>query len=136
MTTTKHIDETAVTQLLALLDIGSTRHTLRPLPGSSSNITEVLEYETAGNQTRRLVLHHYAPSPHYDQGEKAAREFKTLTLLAAHHIPIPQPLLLDQNGTHLGTPGIVTSFVPGRQTLPPPDPSPWLHELATTLARL
>lgn len=120
------MDETTVTRLLALLAPSSTGYTLRPLPGSFSNVTKVLEYETAGGQIQRLVLRRYAPSAHYDQGEKAAREFKTLTLLAAHQLPVPQPLLLDQTGAYLGTPGTVTAFVPGRQTLPPSDAAPWL----------
>jgi len=108
---------------------------VRPLPGSFSNETTLLVYETAVG-TEQVVLRRYAVFGSYDRGKKAEREFKTLALLQKHDIPSPKPLLLDKSGELLGSPGIVTSFVPGRQLIRPTDEAAWVAELAQTLARI
>jgi aminoglycoside phosphotransferase (APT) family kinase protein len=56
--------------------------------------------------------------------------------LQQHHIPAPTPLLLDKSGDLLGSPGIVTSFVPGQQIILPQNEASWIAELAKTLARI
>ncbi len=108
---------------------------IRPLPGSFSNETTLIVYETAVGP-KQIVLRRYAVFGSYDRGEKAEREFKTLALLRQHHIPAPTPLLLDKSGDSLGSPGIVTSFVPGQQVILPSDQTTWITELAKTLARI
>lgn len=107
----------------------ATLQEIRPLPGSFSNETTLLEYETAVG-TEQVVVRRYAVFGEYDRGKKAEREFKTLALLHKHGIPVPQPLLLDKSGDLLGSPGIVTSFVPGQQLIQPSDESAWVTELA------
>jgi aminoglycoside phosphotransferase (APT) family kinase protein len=70
----------------------------------------------------------------YDRGEKARREFKTLELLSTHGIPVPELLYLDDSGAMLGSPGIVTRYLPGRLVMSQPYPAHWAEALAKTLA--
>jgi aminoglycoside phosphotransferase (APT) family kinase protein len=72
----------------------------------------------------------------YDRGEKAVREYRTLEHMAREGIPVPHPLLLDETGDLLGSPGIVTAFVPGLHIDRPEDPESWADELGKVLARL
>lgn len=108
--------ETNYKELIEQLDAAARLVEVRPFPGSFSNETTLLTLETAvGHQ--QIVVRRCAVFGDYDRGEKAEREFKTLALLQNHGIPAPQPLLLDKSGDLLGTPGIVTSFVPGQQII-------------------
>lgn len=104
--------------------------------GSFSNETSRLLIKTAVGAESSLVIRRYAVFGSYDRGEKASREFRTLQLLQQHNVPAPAPLLLDTNGELLGSPGIVTSYVPGRQVITPPHTAIWVNELAHTLARI
>jgi aminoglycoside phosphotransferase (APT) family kinase protein len=123
------------TKIIGQLGDSGTLTEVRPLPGSFSNETTLINYETAVG-SKQIVVRRYAVFGDYDRGEKAEREFKTLALLQQHHIPAPTPLLLDKTGELLGSPGIVTSFVPGQQVIVPSDQASWVAELATTLAQI
>jgi aminoglycoside phosphotransferase (APT) family kinase protein len=83
-----------------------------------------------------MVIRRYAVFGSYDRGQKAHREFKALELAQRHGIPVPEPLYLDDTGQLLGTPGIVTRFVPGDLVSAPPDPARRARSLATMLARI
>jgi aminoglycoside phosphotransferase (APT) family kinase protein len=73
----------------------------------------------------------------YDRSEKALREFKTFEYLHRYGIPAPEPLNLDDSGSLLGTPGIVTRFVPGKLIMTAPaNPPDWARKLAVTLAKI
>ena len=117
------------------LDEGAKLQEVRPLPGSFSNESMRLAYETAVGP-KQIVVRRYAVFGDYDRGEKAEREFKTLALLQKHHIPAPKPLLLDTSGALLGSPGIVTSFVDGQQIIRPANQAAWVVEMAQTLAHI
>ena len=125
----------AYTEIINQLEDGGTLREIRPLPGSFSNESTLISYETAVGR-KQIVMRRYVVFVSYDRGEKAEREFKTLALLQQHHIPAPMPLLLDKNGDLLGSPGIVTSFVPGQQIISPTNEANWIAELAKTLARI
>lgn len=124
--------EALVEQLLP----GEQLQSLSLLDGSFSNETSLITTKTAAGSENRLVLRRYAVFGNYDRGEKAHREFKTLQLLNQHQVPAPTPLLLDTTGDVLGSPGIVTSYVPGRQVVIPADPANWVRQLARTLAHI
>jgi len=123
------------TNIIYRLENNGTVQEVRPLSGSFSNESVLLAYETAVGP-KQVVVRRYAVFGDYDRGEKAAREFKTLALLQQHHIPAPAPLLLDKSGELLGSPGIVTSFMPGQQTIRPANQAAWAIELAQTLAQI
>lgn len=128
--------EETIHALLQEIAPGSTLLAIRPLPGSYSNFTHLVEACAADGSNFRLVVRRYKVFGNYDRGEKARREFKTFELLQRNGIPSPQPLYLDDQGTVLGTPGIVTSFVPGTQIESPADPVRWARVLAAMLARI
>lgn len=126
----------AVHALLDMLAPGSHIESIRPLPGSFSNSTHLVEALDANHARFPFVIRRYAQFGSYDRGEKARREYSTLALLRAHDVPAPLPLYLDDTGAILGMPGIVVSFVPGKQVVNPADPLRWARALATTLAHI
>lgn len=123
----------------AVLDIlapGSRIQDIRLLPGSFSKSTYLVETFDAKHTPFPFVIRRYAQFGSYDRGEKARREYSTLALLETHGIPALQPLYLDDTGVILGMPGIVVSFVPGKQVVNLVDPLRWARTLATTLAHI
>ncbi len=125
-----------VCALVTKLHPGAQQPHVSLLDGSFSNEINLIHFITAAGQKSSLVLRRYAIFGSYDRGEKAHREFKTLQLLKQHNLPASTPLLLDTSGDILGTPGIVTTYVPGRQVIMPTEPTHWLHQLACTLAHI
>ena len=109
---------------------------IEPLPGSYSNYTHLVSAALPDGTTGRYVIRRYKVFGDYDRGEKAVREFRTLEHMSNSGIPVPRPLLLDPSGDLLGTPGIVTAFVRGRQVDQPDDPEPWARRLGEVLARI
>lgn len=107
----------AVRVLLDLLLPGSALREVHSLPGSFSNATHLVDALSAAGEPVRLVVRRYATFGSYDRGEKARREYGTLELLQAHGIPAPRPLYLDADGALLGSPGIVTTYMPGRHVI-------------------
>lgn len=122
--------------LLQEIAPGSTLLAIGSLPGSYSNFTHLVEARLADGSDFRLVVRRYKVFGNYDRDEKARREFKAFELLQQNGTPSPRPLYLDEAGTVLGTPGIVTSYVPGTQIESPADPVSWARALAAMLARI
>lgn len=123
--------------LQALVDIvlpGSTFLAVHPLEGDFSNSTHLMDAQAPDGSVIRLVTRRYAIFGNYDRGEKARREFKTLQLLKNNGIPAPEPVYLDDTGTVLGSPGIVTHYVPGKLILSEPYPAAWAEKRARFLA--
>ena len=121
---------------LDILAPGNRIESIRLLPGSFSNSTHLVETLDAHCARFPFVIRRYAHFGSYDRGEKARREYSTLALLQAHGVPAPLPLYLDDTGVMLGMPGIIVSFVPGKQAVDLVDPLRWARTLATTLARI
>lgn len=128
--------EKRVQALLELLDPKSELLTIELCAGSYSNFTYLVEARTEADAILRVVVRLYAVFGSYDRGEKARREFRTLLLLTRHGLLVPPPLYLDDTGSVLGVPGIVTIYVPGAQIESPSDPEGWACSLATTLAAI
>lgn len=128
--------EEAIHVLLEEIAPGSVLMAIKPMAGSYSNFTHLVEARSSDGSISRFVVRRYRVFGSYDRGEKARREFKTFELLQRAGIPAPEPLLLDERGTMLGSPGIVTSHVAGAQIESPSDPVRWARALATMLARI
>lgn len=127
--------------VLAHVSPGSTLREVAPLPGSYSNYSHLIRGATAAGDdlcvvVRRYRIWHHTAAAHTNATARARREYTTLGLLRRHGIPAPQPLLLDETGERLGSPGIVTRYVPGAQVEEPSDPVRWAESLAVLLARL
>ena len=99
--------------LLERIMPGSSLLKIELLPGSFSNHTHLVEIRLPNGDLCEIVVRRYKVFGDYDRGEKAHREFKTFELLSKHQVPAPEPLLLDESGKLLGSPGIVTRFVEG-----------------------
>ena len=126
-------------RIRVLLDIiapGSELVAIRPLAGSYSNYTHLVEGRGADNALFRIVTHRYAVHGDCDRGEKARREYRTLGLLQKHGVPAPPPRYLDDDGAILGIPGIVTDYVLGEIIESPADPLDWARSLAEMLVRI
>lgn len=129
--------ENSAHRLLDFLAPGSDLLSITVADGSFSNFTHIVEARLPSGNVEKVVVRRYKIFGHYDRGEKARREFKTFELLSHYHVPAPAPLLLDESGETLGSPGIVTSFVEGRLRLDNvSDPLDWARKLAETLARI
>jgi aminoglycoside phosphotransferase (APT) family kinase protein len=126
----------ALQGLLGTIAPGSTFVAIHPLEGDFSNSTQLVEGKAVDGSPFKVVLRRYAIFGGYDRGEKARREFKALELLNAHGIHVPEPLYLDNNGTRLGSPGILTRYMPGRLVMSQPYPAHWAEALAKTLANI
>jgi aminoglycoside phosphotransferase (APT) family kinase protein len=115
----------------------STLSAVRPLFGSYSNSTHLVEALAVDGSQACLVVRRYV---HGDRAKKARLEYETLAFLQDHGVPAPAPLYLDEDGAVLGRPGIVTSYVSGKQLMSPSDhpagPLTWARSLATMLARI
>ena len=109
------------------------------LAGSFSNHSWHVDVEAVDRSRRQIVIRRYA-----DHGEdprrKAEREFFALTMLREHpEVPAPEPLLLDADGSVLGSPGIVTELVRGDFVPLESAPRPWnrrCRAAAGVLARI
>jgi hypothetical protein len=108
--------------LLETIAPGSKFVAIHSLEGDFSNSTHLVDCKTSNGSSFQVVTRQYAIFGDYDRGEKARREFKTLQLLKNHGSPVPEPLYLDDTGTILGSPGIVTRYMPGKLIMAQPYP--------------
>ena len=111
---------------------------IHPLDGSYSNHTQLVKIEFADKKSQQMVVRRYNKA-NGDIIGKARREFKTLEWLHHQDIPAPKPLYLDDDGTLLGSPGIITEFVPGTQIEAAPESMEWVSKVdvvAKMLARI
>lgn len=106
-----------------------------PAHGSFTNDTRILDCRTLAGSDLRLVVKLMVAHPAF-ASQCAIAEFHALRLARAHCIPAPEPIYLDEIGGVLGTPGVVTRFVEGRQVADPRDPAKWAEELARLLLRI
>jgi aminoglycoside phosphotransferase (APT) family kinase protein len=128
--------EETIHALLQEMAPGSTFLAVEPLPGSYSNFTHLVDARRPDGSDFHIVVRRYKVFGSYDRGEKARREYKAFELVRQHGIPVPQPLYLDERGSILGIPGIVTRCVTGSQIESPSDPASWARALAVMLARI
>ncbi len=124
-----------VEAVLAKLVPAYERFTVHDVVGGFSNYTHLVKYETEDGQHGRFVSRRYAQAGGHLQ-RKARVEYNALAWLQNHQIPVPKPLLLDDKGTILGSPGIVTEFVLGSQIMEPDDELSWGRKMAHMLAKI
>ena len=122
--------------VLESIEPGAEFISIHSLEGDYSNATHLVEATAADGSSFQVVTRRYAIFGDYDRGEKARREFKTLQLLSSYGSAVPEPLYLDDTGAILGSPGIVTQYMPGKLIMGNPYPPQWAERLAETLARI
>lgn len=127
-----------VRRVLAVIAPTHAAFSIHSLAGDYSNHTHLVKVEFADRPAQHIVLRRY----NEDNGDcpgKARREFHTLTHLQRHAIPVPKPLYLDDSGDLLGSPGIITEFVAGKQIEVQDEPDLWTGSItlvAKMLARI
>ena len=112
---------------------GSRLISIAPATAAFTNAVHVLNTVSSNGQRRRFVVKRMTDEP---DPERATADFHGLQIARRHGIPAPEALLLDAMGEVLGTPGIVTRFVQGRQIANPEDPVKWARDLADLLLRI
>jgi aminoglycoside phosphotransferase (APT) family kinase protein len=122
--------------ILETINPGATFIAIHTLEGDFSNSTHLVDARASDGSLFQIVTRRYAIFGDYDRGEKARREFKTLQLLSAEGLPVPEPIYLDDTGELLGSPGIITRYMPGKLIMAEPYPAQWAESLAKTLARI
>ena len=127
--------EASINAVLEALGHAEAAYSIGSLQGSYSNFTQLLRIESPDKPPRQIVLRRYNPENYEEGYDKPACEFRALQLSHRRGIPVPPPLLLDEDGSMLGLPGIVTDFVPGAQIEPPTEAARW-GEMAAANARM
>ena len=121
--------------LLAELEPSSTFVRVRSMGAEGTHPAFVIEAHTARGTALQLAVKCYHSN--LGPGSKRARqEFKALQMLQKHAVPVPAPLYLDEQGTLLGMPGMVTSFVTGKQVMRAPDVLGYAREMARVLVKI
>ncbi len=115
----------SIAAVLDSLGIEYHEFSVHSLPGTYSNFTHLVKVESEGQVTRKIVLRRYNPENYEEGHDKHACEFRALQILQSYGIPVPPPLLLDEDGSLMGLPGIVTAFVEGAQIEPPTEAPRW-----------
>ena len=134
-TSSPRLTARAIAAILDALGHSGAAYAVEPLPGSYSNFTLLLRIERAGTAPRKIVIRRYNPENDEAGHDKPSCEFHALRLLRAHGLPVPPPLLLDDDGSLLGLPGIITEYRPGCQ-IEPPTAAPRWGDMAATNARM
>lgn len=131
--------EAPIRALLKTIAPASILLALLPIGGDHYNAAYRIEAQSATGATMSMVLKGYAECGS-DLVQKARLEFQTLTWLQQQGIPVPTPLYIDEAGTLLGAPAIITNFMAGTQiwhaTEHPVGVTAWIHKMATTLAQI
>ncbi|MDE2860142.1 MAG: phosphotransferase [Chloroflexota bacterium] len=97
-----------------------------------TNDVTVVECKDRAGRISKLVIKHFVDEPEF-ASKCAKASFRALEVSKMRGVPVPQPILKDETGELLGTPGLVTSFVEGRQIASPTDVVAWANELADLL---
>ncbi|MCY3780522.1 MAG: phosphotransferase [Chloroflexi bacterium] len=130
-----HPSAARIAAVLNELEIGYREFSIGNLPGDYSNFTHLVKVESEGSAPRKIVVRRYNPANYDDGHDKPLCEYQALKLLHRQGIPVPPPLLLDVDGSLLGTPGIITEYVDGAPIELPAQAARW-GEVAATAARM
>ena len=106
-----------------------------PARGSFTNDARIFECRTPAGTRVRLVVKLLIDQPIY-ASRSAVAGFRGLQLARDHGVPAPEPIYMDETGSVLGAPGVVTRYVEGRQVADPRDPVEWAETLALLLLRI
>ena len=127
------LDQTRAQLILDTVDPGCRLLSVTPATAAFTNSVHVLDTVSSSGQRRRLVIKRMTDAPY---PRRAVAEFSGLQIARKYGIPAPEPVFLDATGELLGTPGVVTTFVQGRQIADPENPVKWAKDQADLLSRI
>ncbi len=111
---------------------------LTAFSGDNANHTYLIDIEFEDKASEKIVFRRYNLE-NGDCENKARREYAALKMMHPGKLAVPEPILLDADGTLMGSPGIVTRYVPGMVIDVDTNPQAWVAgvlRLATTLAQI
>jgi len=107
-----------------------------PLTGGISATVTALEVERGDGRVERWVVRQHGERDLRANPHIARDEFQLLQVAAAHGLPVPPPIALDDTGTILGSPYLIVGFVDGEDDFSPHDLPSTLRQMADTLAAI
>jgi aminoglycoside phosphotransferase (APT) family kinase protein len=107
---------------------------VRRLRGGVSSGMHAVELFGADGARRWVVLRRFGDYRLENDPTVCQQEWRVLQLLERHAVPAARPLWLDAAGTVCGRPALVTTLLPGRPQLAPPDVAAWARGLARAIA--
>ena len=129
------LSEAVIDRLLDSLAPGSSLKAASLMQASLSNYTHLVETTTPSGELMRFVVQRYSRL-YGARSQRARVEYNTLRFLTANNMAVPEPLYIDEAGTAMGAPGIVSSYLEGSHIVSPQSRKSWAVRLAETLARL
>ncbi|UEJ81881.1 phosphotransferase [Brachybacterium halotolerans subsp. kimchii] len=105
---------------------------VRPLVGGITG--QMLQLRPASGGEDLVVRRWRSSGP--EEQDLVRREVTGLEALTDSGLPIPRLLAADPDGSGSGLPSTVTSFLPGRVELDPPDLRKWVRRLAKMLVQI
>ncbi|MGV3525402.1 MAG: phosphotransferase family protein [Candidatus Sericytochromatia bacterium] len=107
-----------------------------PLGGGISAQTTACELRGPDGPLQRVVLRQLGARVLAQRPDAALTEARILEALAPVGVAAPRLLACDPDGSHLGTPSLVMTHLPGRPDNNPADPDHALRQMAEELARI
>lgn len=107
-----------------------------PLTGGISATVTALTVERADGRTERWVVRQHGERDLRGNSHIARDEFRLLQIAAAHNLPVPPPIAVDETGAILGSPYLIVGFVDGEDDFEPDDLSATLRQMADALAAI
>jgi aminoglycoside phosphotransferase (APT) family kinase protein len=105
------------------------------LTGGISARTTAITY-THDTRTERVVLRQPSATTLQRDPQAATREYCLLEQLTLHGLAVPQPILLDEQGTYSGSPGLVVSFIDGEPSYARTPVASFAEQIAAQLASI
>ena len=132
-TSAKRLDLSRARRILDAAAPGHRLLSITPATAAFTNSVHVLDTVSPKGHGLRLVVKRMIDDP---DPQRATADYYGLHIARSHGIPTPEPILLDATGEVLGTPGIVTTFVRGKQIANPESPIEWARDFADLLLRI
>jgi aminoglycoside phosphotransferase (APT) family kinase protein len=129
------LPESTVRSLLGVIAPDSRLESTCPVAGDTYNRVFYIDAQAMDGRPLHFVLKLYQGELSYCT-HQARTEFKTLEWLFRCRRPVPEPVFLDESGSLLGGPAIVTRFLPGQPVMAPPYPEDWGRQMALALASI
>ena len=126
----KPIDRSLAQFLLDEVVPGHRFESATPAGAAYTNRVHVVKAVSAQGHDARIVVKQLTDSR---DSRRAIAEYHGLRVGHRHGLPVPEPLLLDADGSVLGVPGLVTGFVAGEQVMKPGSVAAWAEQLADAL---